>query len=60
MSYMSDAQTFAAPAPSAQNDPQSMGMVFQIAGSSSKVLIDAQRLATVSYTHLTLPTKRIV
>ena len=45
MSYMSDAQTFAAPAPSAQNDPQSMGMVFQIAGSSSKVLIDAQRLA---------------
>ena len=42
MSYMSDAQNFAAS--STPDHPHSMGMIFQIAGSSSKVLIDAQRL----------------
>ena len=42
MSYMSDAQNFAAS--SKPDHPHSMGMIFQIAGSSSKVLIDAQRL----------------
>ena len=44
MSHMPGAHQFSAAAVSAAA-PHAMGMVFQIAGSSSKVLIDAHRLA---------------
>ena len=46
MTHMPDAHQFSAALASAQPGlPQAMGMVFQIAGSSSKVMIDPERLA---------------